>query len=129
MCDSDKSREWAANNLLHAITFTRAAWVCIQNVPELSNDRTKLSNISAELEKMRTKYLYKWHQSFHNDYEHIKGEYRLTCYLGSDCWTLTFCPFGGVQKDIAHTLTAGVSFEEARLWADSEIVKYEAKGN
>ncbi len=124
MCDPDRSREWAADSLIHAVTFTKAAWTSIRNVPELSDDREKLYEISTWLKSLLEKYRRKWKVSPQNDYLHIFGDYHLMRYLGSDYWSLTLG-----EKDIARTLTAGIGYEEARLWADAEIAKYEAKGS
>lgn len=118
-----ESREWAANSLVHAVTFTTAAWNSIRNIPELAKDRSKLGDVITTLGNLLNKYRRKW-QSSNNDYVHIYGEYHLTRYLGNDYWSLTLG-----EKDIAKTLTAGIGYEEARLWADVEIAKYEAKGD
>lgn len=124
MCSTYESKQIAADNLTHAKTFVRTAWMNIRNIPELKDDRNKLFDIVTLLDRLRNKFLRTWKLSFQNDYEHIKGEYKLTRYLGSDYWSLTLG-----EKDLARTLTAAIGYEEARLWADSEIIKYETKIN
>lgn len=124
MCDTYESKLMAADNLTHATTFVHTAWMNIRNIPELKEDGNKLFDIVTLLDLLRNKFLRTWRLSFQNDDEHIKGEYKLTRYLGSDYWSLTHG-----EKDIARTLTASIGYEEARLWADSEIMKYETKIN
>lgn len=124
MCDTYESKLIAADNLTHAKTFIHTAWMNIRNIPELDEDGNKLFDIVTLLDRLRNKFLRTWQLSFQNNYEHIKGEYLLTRYPQYDYWTLTLG-----NKDIAWTDSADIGYEEARLWADSEIVKYETKTN